>query len=426
MNNRDGRMSNVDAWIRHGSEMRRPLLVADDMSTSEKIVIVGGGLSGLCCAYRIAKKRPDIHVFLIEKAPHLGGVISTWKSGEWVCDLAVNATRPHPAFWRLVADLGLSSQFHASRSRAKSRWVLLNGKKHRLSFLSLFKIGALKLRKGIKVARHGGASVSQLLPHRKIADAMTLGIVNDTSQNVDADFLMPAMTRFGDQPPMKASLLKKKINRSYPLFTPKTGTVASLDGGMQTLVDALEQQLESMDNVSMTTGQEIESPQAAADMFDVPLYSVIWSAPGMIGKHESTELSVFAVGYREADVAKIPYGYGTLIPDPSVPFSGILHESDLHHSQRAPEGHRLFRIMAPHSRWDGDESKIRDALKHHLGDCEPVLFENLGKRKIPCYPPGYMQNVAKQQFEFNCVGWGVSGVSITHVVDEAERICEKF
>jgi len=86
----------------------------------------------------------------------------------------------------------------------------------------------------------------------------------------------------------------------------------------------------------------------------------------------------------------------------------------------------LFRIMAPHSRWDGDESKIRDALKHHLGDCEPVLFENLGKRKIPCYPPGYMQNVAKQQFEFNCVGWGVSGVSITHVVDEAERICEIF
>ena len=40
-------------------KMRRPLLVTDDVSSSEKIVIVGGGLSGLCCAYRIAKKRPD-------------------------------------------------------------------------------------------------------------------------------------------------------------------------------------------------------------------------------------------------------------------------------------------------------------------------------------------------------------------------------
>ena len=419
-------MSDVEAWIRHGSEMRRPLLVVDGLSTSDKVVVVGGGLSGLSCAFRIAQKRPEIQVLLVEKAPQMGGVISTWKSGEWVCDLAVNATRPHPAFWRLVEDLGLSSQFHASRDRAKSRWILLKGKKHRLSFLSLFKIGALKLRRGIKVARHGGASVSQLLPHRKIADAMTLGIVNDTSENVDADFLMPAMTHFGDQPPLKASVLKKKINSSYPLFTPKRGTVASLDGGMQTLIEALQQHLESMDNVSMTTGQEVESPQAAADMFGVPLYSVIWTAPGMIGKHQFSELSVFAVGYREADVSKIPYGYGTLIPDASVPFSGILHESDLHHSLRAPKGHRLFRVMAPHSRWDGDESKILDALKHHFSESEPVLFENLGKRKIPCYPPGYMQHVAQQKFEFNCVGWGVSGVSITHVVDEAERISERF
>ena len=46
--------------------------------------------NGLC--YRIAKKRPDIDVIIHEKSNRLGGVIATWQDGEWICDLAVNAT----------------------------------------------------------------------------------------------------------------------------------------------------------------------------------------------------------------------------------------------------------------------------------------------------------------------------------------------
>ena len=73
-----GRMSDVTSWIRHGVEMRRPLFIHESLHLSDKIIIVGGGLSGLSCAYRIAQKRPNIEVVLLEKSPHLGGVISTW------------------------------------------------------------------------------------------------------------------------------------------------------------------------------------------------------------------------------------------------------------------------------------------------------------------------------------------------------------
>ena len=59
-------MSDVASWIRHGVEMRRPLLVKDSLSQSKKIVIVGGGLSGMCNAFRIAQKSPDVEVILIE------------------------------------------------------------------------------------------------------------------------------------------------------------------------------------------------------------------------------------------------------------------------------------------------------------------------------------------------------------------------
>ena len=419
-------MSDVASWTRHGVEMRRPLFVKDSLSQSEKVVIVGGGLSGMCNAFRIAQKSPNVEVILIEKSERLGGVISTWSENDWVCDLAVNATRAHPAFWRLIDDLNLSKQFKPSRKRAKSRWVLIGKKKHRLSPLTLFKIGPIRLIRALRKARKGGASVAQLLPHKQIADALTLGIVNTTSEHVDADFLMPSLTKFGPSPPIRSSSLKKRIKASYPLFTPERGSVASLEGGMYSLIESLQHQLESMDNVTIITGHAIESPQTAADEFEVPVQSVVWTAPVVEHGRTLTKLSVFAVGYHNEDVTHIDYGYGTLIPDGSIPISGILHESDLHHSQRAPEGHRLFRIMAPHTRWDGDETKIRKSIERLLSDKNPVLFKNLGVQTIPSYPPGYMQGLSERFTDCSYAGWGVSGVSITHVVDEAERVAELF
>ena len=161
--------------------MRRPLLVHPKFAESNKIVIVGAGLSGLCCAYRIAKKRPDLDVVIHEKSDKIGGVITTWKQGEWVCDVAVNATRAHPAFWRLVEDLGLESKFTVSNPDAKSRWVLLKGRRHKLSWKTLFKIGPLRLLSSVRRSRKGGLSVSEVIPNKPIADAMCLGIVNDLS-----------------------------------------------------------------------------------------------------------------------------------------------------------------------------------------------------------------------------------------------------
>lgn len=419
-------MSDIASWIRHGVEMRRPLLVKETLSHSDKVVIVGGGLSGMCCAYRIAQKTPKAKVVLVEKSERLGGVISTWSEDEWICDLAVNATRAHPAFWRLVEDLNLSKRFKPSQPRAKSRWVLLGEKRHRLSPFTLFKIGPIRLLRAIRMARKGGASVAQLLPHKQIADALTLGIVNTTSEHVDADFLMPSLTQFGQSPPIKSSSLKKKIKDTYPLFTPEKGAVASFDGGMQSLIDGLHKQLESMENVTVITGQTVESPQSVASQFEVPLESVLWTAPVLENDRQLTELSVFAVGYHNDDVAHIDYGYGTLIPDASIPISGILHESDLHDSKRAPDGHRLFRIMAPHTRWGGDESEILNSIERLLSDKKPVLFRNLGVQTIPSYPPGYMQGLSQKFTDCSYVGWGMSGVSITHVVDEAERVAELF
>ena len=418
-------MADLQNWIRHGDEMRRPFLVNSDLPKAEKLVIVGGGLSGLCCALRIAEKRPELPILLVEKSAELGGVIATWQEDDWICDLAVNATRPHPAFWRLIDDLQLSDKFQTSNPKAKSRWILLDDKQHKLSPFSLLKIGPFKLRKALKLVKNGGYSVADLIPNKQIADALTLGIVNDTASNVDADFLMPSVTKFGDNPPVKKSKLTSLVAKSYPLFTPKKGTIASLDGGMITLTKALIERLNTMSNVEIRLNYDAQSPKSVAAENNVPLSSIIWSAPGLKDGYESTDLSIFAIGYERQQVAKVKLGYGTLIPNQSLPISGILHESDIHQSKRSPSGHRLFRLMVPHSRWDKAESSVLACAEKLLAK-KPVLFTKIGEREIPRYKPGYMAEIATLSPEFSMVGWAVSGVSITHVVDEAERVAELF
>ena len=192
---------------------------------------------------------------------------------------------------------------------------MLDGKPHKLSWRTLFKIGPLKLRKAIKNSRAGGRTVGQVIPHKPIADALCLGIVNDTSDNVDADFLLPSLTRFGDNPPIKRAKLTKLIADSYPLFTPKRGSIASIDGGMQSLIDALVTVLSDMKNVEIILEREADTAQSVAQEYDIAVESVIWAAPGVQENFTESSLSIFAIGYREEQVANVKVGYGTLIPD---------------------------------------------------------------------------------------------------------------
>ena len=78
------------------------------------------------------------------------------EKGDWICDIAVNAVRPHPAFWRLVEDLDISDKFSQSNTNAKSRWIFLRGKQVRLSAKSILRIGPIKLISGISKSRMGG------------------------------------------------------------------------------------------------------------------------------------------------------------------------------------------------------------------------------------------------------------------------------
>ena len=420
-------MYTLDDWVRHGDELRRPLLVGEGLAGSEALGIIGGGLSGLSLAYRIGTARPDLPIKLIEKTGRLGGVIETWRESKWVCDLSVNAVRPHPSFWRLVDDLDMGASFSPSRDSASSRWVILRSGKHRISPATIFKVGPLGFLRGALNSRKSDISVLDVIQNTEIADAMTFGIVNDTADQVDANFLFPSLTGFGPKPPISRRQLRKKISRSYPIFTPRRGSLASLEGGMEEIIRGLHNAISAMENIEIIMESGEGSPDDLSAMYDIPISSMIWASAPPGRKYGQTTLSIFVVGFPEEEVSGVEKGYGTLIPDSYSPISGILHESDIHSSARAPESHRLFRLMVPHTRWDANEQSVREALRELDGfSGEPAIFQKIGERKIPRYPPGYLSSLMDYKGDLSFSGWTGSGVSVTHVVDEAERISELF
>ena len=219
----------IEDWVRHGQELRRPLLVHPSILDGKISVIVGGGLSGMAIGYRIAKKNPERDVVILEKGERLGGVIETWSSDDWLCDVAVSSARPHPAFWRLVDELELGESFFESRREASERWLFIDGEYLKLDWKVIFRMGVLKLLKSIIKSRHGGLPISELIPDKSMADGITLGIVNRYSDDVDADFLFPSVTKFGEGPNLGYRRLARRIKRTFPLYTPKKGAFGSFD-----------------------------------------------------------------------------------------------------------------------------------------------------------------------------------------------------
>ena len=60
-------MQDRQAWIRHGQELRRPLLVNPALADEGHVVVVGAGLSGLTAAYRLREARPDVRVTVLAR-----------------------------------------------------------------------------------------------------------------------------------------------------------------------------------------------------------------------------------------------------------------------------------------------------------------------------------------------------------------------
>lgn len=95
------------------------------MPTAPKILIVGGGISGLACAWRL--RQLGVPVLLLERSGRFGGVIETAELQGFRFDVGPQSFTNTPALSELIDEAGLSGELLRADPRAP-RYILHRGR----------------------------------------------------------------------------------------------------------------------------------------------------------------------------------------------------------------------------------------------------------------------------------------------------------
>jgi protoporphyrinogen/coproporphyrinogen III oxidase len=96
-----------------------------------KAVVIGAGITGLACAFRL--QQMGIHALVLEAGAKAGGVISTVRRNGFLFEGGPQCPRFPKAVWTLISEVGLKDEFIAGNPRAK-RYILRNRQLHRAPF----------------------------------------------------------------------------------------------------------------------------------------------------------------------------------------------------------------------------------------------------------------------------------------------------
>jgi protoporphyrinogen/coproporphyrinogen III oxidase len=96
-----------------------------------KTVVIGGGISGLACAFRL--RQLGIQAVVLETSPRPGGMISTVRRNGFVFEAGPQCPRFPASVWKLVRELNLEKEFVAGDPKAK-RYILKGGRLHLAPF----------------------------------------------------------------------------------------------------------------------------------------------------------------------------------------------------------------------------------------------------------------------------------------------------
>ncbi|MEK7277954.1 MAG: protoporphyrinogen oxidase, partial [Chloroflexota bacterium] len=97
------------------------------------VVIIGGGISGLAAAHRLARLAPDASITLIEADNRLGGKIVTDRADGFVIEGGPDTFLSlKPRGLGLCRELGLESRLHGTNEKIRRTYVMRGGKLYEL------------------------------------------------------------------------------------------------------------------------------------------------------------------------------------------------------------------------------------------------------------------------------------------------------
>ena len=397
------------------------------------VCIIGGGISGLCMAYKL--KQAGVEVTLFEKGDRVGGNIRSEKIDGFLIEHGPNSLLVGPDLVELIEDLGLLDQVALAQPAAKKRFILKDRKLLALPSkpADIFRL-PLSLSGTVRAiceplirtrsnpqesvadffARRFGEEVADFLVDPFISgiyagDPKKLGIKNAFGKLYDLE------SEYGS---VIKGFIRKPKDRSAKRPESLTRTI-SFKNGLQTLTDKLAEEL----GESLLLCHETNSVRTTNDgrfevrvgeetrVFDaVVISSPAYIASGLIelpdaqfaaqlSKIEYPPIAVVYTAFKNEDVGFDLNGFGFLVPGlEKRKILGSLWTSSVFEG-RAPAGLSLMTTFIGGSRSGALARRPEDELvETALGELHDILkisgrpiFTKVKKweHAIPQYNIGY-------------------------------------
>lgn len=408
-----------------------------------KIGIIGGGMSGVSCAFWVSKfmKKEGLNceVVLLEKNNKLGGSIDTVCKNGFTVEAGPNGfldSKPHTLM--LADDAGLTGNLYRSNDAARKRFIMKNGKLIKLPEKpqEFFKSELLSFSGKMRVMMElfvkaktddGDETIADFAKRRLGQEAcdylispMVSGIFAGDPEKMSLKSCFPVIHNLElEYGGLFKGMFKKKGKRSGPAGP--GGVLTSYRGGLINFINDISAKFE---NVTVKTSEAVISVIKNQEIFNVTTdkdtykfdYLVV-TAPAYESKNFlkglneqlSENLSkinyapafVTGAGFMKDDIEDPLDGFGYLIPSrENKRILGALFTSSIF-PERVEEGKKLVRVImgGDKNRWITAKTKNElentafDEIKETLGiKNNPANFTSFyWERAIPQYYIGHSE-----------------------------------
>jgi protoporphyrinogen/coproporphyrinogen III oxidase len=341
--------------------------------------VVGGGISGLVCAYALRKAGIDAQ--LVEVSPRPGGVINSLTRDGFLLELGPQSFSGTPALRELCAELGISKELLQAPPRAP-RFVLIDGELRPVPmsppafFMSSLIDGSAKwaLVRDIlwkSIPPEGDESVAAFV-RRKFSAQLLDRLVGPFVSGIYAGdperlSLRSAFPQIYEAEKAEGSVVRGMLRLAKSKKGPRERpTLLTFREGNETLVHALANNLgPALLTESSVTGISRQNDGSFAIRLQshgrdesVSANSVILATPSdvtgallsrldvsfgtLLSSIEYAAVAVVSLGYRKKDVGHSLNGFGFLVPrSAGLRVLGSVWNSSLFPG-RAPEDHALL------------------------------------------------------------------------------------
>lgn len=448
----------------------------------KKVCVIGGGISGLCIAYRLKKK--GFGVTLLEKNARCGGNIQTERDGDFLIEWGPNSTLVSNHLFELIAELGLLEEVAAANATAKKRYILKDGKLRPLPLKIAQIIGTdvFSTKAKLKLLREPfdkskspeNESVAEFFRRRlgqEVADyavdPFVSGIFAGNPEKLRVESAFPGVFQmekdYGSI--LKASLFGKKEKPSR--FVPKgISRTISFKNGMRTLIDKLVENLRGEIKTEIevsSTGKPEENGKwkietndevINVESFDVVVIATPSFVAAKLTENLDGELSrklneiyhppiaVIVSAYRKEAIKTDLDGFGFLVPKVERRrILGSLWSSVIFENRAPPDVHLLTTFVGGARNaelFDKTDAELFEIAREELDDIlglkgEPI-FQKIKRwqRAIPQYNLGY-EKIEKGIEDFTAKNRGIyfcsnfyGGISVGDCVKNARRTADEI